>query len=166
MAATLIAAGIIGPTSGAAAVLQSGALSLALTGASAFGSIMAGQQQAAASRYQARQAELQSRMEAVKGREQSLQIKQQFESDLASANAAFGAKGLVAQGSSLAAVQAGRDRATRDLDVLRFGVENAVEANLSQAQQYRSQAKAQASAGFTNAFGSLTSNRYIGSLLD
>jgi hypothetical protein len=161
----LIAAGLIGPTSGAAAVLSSGALSLGLTAASAYGSIMAGQQQAASSRFQAKQSELQARMEGLKGRESALQIRQQLERDLAGANATFAARGLMSEGSAQAALQAGKERATSDIEAAMFGAENAKQAALSQAAQYRSQASSQSTAGIIGAATTVASSRTVNNLL-
>ena len=140
-------------------------LSLGMTGASAFGQIMAGQQQAAMSRFQARQADLQAKLDGIKGREQALQIRQKLERDLAGANAAFGSRGLLGEGSSLAAVQAGKERATLDIEAARFGAANAADASRAQAGQYRAQASSQASGGFLGAVSTIGDNRYIRSLI-
>jgi len=141
-------------------------ISLGMTGASMFGQIMAGRQQAAISRFQARQSEMQARLEGLKGREQALQIRQQLERDLAGANAALGARGLQAQGSSLAAMEAGRERASQDLEAARFGAANAEDAARAQAGQYRAQAKSQTTAGYMGALQSAYGNRTIRSLIE
>jgi hypothetical protein len=128
---------------------------------------MAGQQQAAVSRFQARQSEMQAKLEGLKGREQALQIRQKLERDLASASASLGARGMLAgEGSALAAVQAGKERASLDINAAQFGAANAADAARAEAAQLRAQASSQRMSGFIGAANTLGSNRIIGSLLD
>lgn len=129
-------------------------LSTGMTGASAFGQIMAGQSQAAIMRFQARQAELQARTEEIKGRQQSLAIREQLERDVATASATFAARGVLAgQGSALAAVQAGKERASRDLEAAQFNTANAADSLRGQAGQYRKEASLAITSGL---FGAAT----------
>lgn len=166
------AAGSAGTAAAAAGTAAAGAstfgtiLSVGLTAASAFGQIMAGQQQAAVSRFQAQQSAMQAKLEGLKGREQALQIRQQLERDLAGANAAFAARGLRQEGSALAAIQAGKERAQQDLDAARFGAANAQDAAMQQSAQLRAQARSQRMSGFIGAATTIGQNRIFRSLID
>jgi hypothetical protein len=141
-------------------------LSGLLTGASAFGQISAGNSSAAMMNINAQQAELNARMQMIKGREQALTISKQLDKDLASQNALFSARGVLqGEGSALAANTAAKDNAEKDLEVARFGAETGSESDKLRAAQYRAEAKMAKAAGRTEAMNTLTSNRQVMSLL-
>jgi hypothetical protein len=140
-------------------------LSGLLTGASAFSSIQAGNMQMDILNAQARQADLNARMETLKGKQQALTIRKQLDKDLASMNATFAARGVLAgEGTAAAAEEESRRNAEEDINIARFGAEMGAESDRMQAQQYRMEAGAARSAGVTNALNTITNSRSVRNL--
>lgn len=134
---------------------------IGMTAASAFSSMQAGKQEAAALNLQARQAGLNARLERLKGKQQAVEIQSQLNRDLASQNALFAARGgLAGEGSSLAAQMAARENATRDIDIARFNSEiGALNAEQRQSM-FRSDAKSAKRAGMMNAVSTIAGTSF------
>lgn len=147
----ILAATSLGASAGTAATIGTIA-SVGLTAASAFGSIQAGKQEAAALNLQARQADLNARTERLEGKRQALQIEEQLNRDLASQNALFAARGgLQGEGSAAAAEAISRERATQDIDLARFNTDIAALNAEQRASNARSNAKAAKQQGIFDA---------------
>jgi hypothetical protein len=151
---------------GAGAALSTGAtlstisagslLATGVTAASAFGSIMGGQQQAAVSKSQAKQYELSARAEELKGRDQANRIRESLRSTIASQNAAFASRGIqLGTGTPLALGNVSRNEASRDLQTAQFGSGMAAEAARGTAAQSRATASAQSIKGYADAASSI-----------
>ena len=137
-------------------------LNLGLTAASAFGQVQAGNSSAAILNMQAQQAELNARMETIKGRESALTIKKQLDKDLASQNALFSARGVLqGEGSALAANKTAKANAKADIEVAQFGAEMGSESDKLRASQYKTGAKAAKKSGKTEAINTIASNRTV-----
>lgn len=164
-AGSLGAGGII---SGAASSLfGSSLLQGLLTGAGAFGQMQAGNMQASILNMQAQQSELNARMESIKGRTQALQIKKQLDRDLASQNATFAARGVLAgEGSAKAAADISRENAEEDINVAMFGARMGSESDRLQAAQYRAEGSAAKTAGRVEAINTISTYRPVASLLE
>lgn len=131
-------------------------LSGVMTAASAFGQIQSANMQAQALNMQARQADIQARNELLRGRQTSLAIRQQLERDLAGASATFAARGVLqGEGSSQAALDKSRANATDDINIAMYGAKMGSESEMMQGQQYRAEAKATKTLGYTRAATSL-----------
>lgn len=160
------AGGVLAPAAG---TLFSGGvgslLSGLLTGASAFSQVQAGNLNAQILNIQARQSDLNARQETVKGRQKALAIKDNLERTLAGQNATFEARGVLqGEGSALAAEQASRDNASKDIDSAMFDAQFASESEKLQGTQFRSEAKSSKSAGYTRAAETLAGSRTIRNL--
>lgn len=124
-------------------------IAVAVTAVSVVSTISAGQQQAAALKTQARQADLNAKAETLEGRRQALEIENKLAQDLASQNALFAARGtLQGEGSSLAAQETAQENASKDIDLALF---NSDIASLN-AQQRGANARADASAAKTQSY--------------
>lgn len=159
-------AGSFAPTLGSVAGFMGGTggslLSLGLTGASAFGQIAAGNSSASILNLQAQQAELNARMQGIKGREEALTIKRQLDKDLASQNALFSARGVLqGEGSALAASKTAKANAKADLEVAQFGAEMGSESDKLRASQYRTEAKVARKSGRTEALNTIAGSRTV-----
>lgn len=151
----IMAATSLGASAGTAATIGTVA-SVGLTAASAFGSIQAGNQQAAALNMQARQSTLNAGFERIEGRRQSLAIKEQLERDLSSQNALFAARGtLQGEGSSLAAQETAQRNASNDIDLALFNSDIAALNAEQRAANSRSDAKAAKKSGIMDAVGTV-----------
>ena len=145
-----------------ARVLGSSLLSGLLTGASAFSSVQAGNMQAGLMNLQGQEADLNARMETLKGRQQALLIKNNLDKDLASQNAIFASRGLLAgEGSAEAAAEESKKNAEEDINVANFGAEMGSESDKLRAAQYRIEAKAARKTGVTDAIGTITNSRSL-----
>lgn len=155
------AGGVFAPAAGsiAGALGSIGGMSLlsgVMTAASAFGQIQSANMQAASLNMQARQADIQARNELLRGRQTSLAIRQQLERDLAGASATFAARGVLAgEGSAQAALDKSRADATEDINIAMYGAKMGAESEMMQGQQYRMEAKASKTLGYTRAATSL-----------
>lgn len=147
-------AGFLGSTSGFSL------LSGAMTAASAFGQVQAGNTNAAMLNLQAQQADLNARMQTIKGREEALTIKRQLDKDLSSQNALFSARGILqGEGSAAAAVSQSRKNAKEDIDVAMFGANTGSESDRLRAAQYRTEAKVSRASGRTEALNTIGNSR-------
>lgn len=157
----VMAATGLGASAGTAATIGTIA-SVGLTAASAFSSIQAGSQQAAGLRIQARQAELNARAERLEGKRQAAAIRDQLESDLASQNALFAARGVLqGEGSAEAARVVSQENASRDIDLARFNTDiNALNAE-QRAANLRADAKAAKSAGIFEGISTIASFKSV-----
>lgn len=132
-------------------------LSGLMTGAGAYGQYQAGLMQADILNMQARQAELNARMETIKGRQAALNISKNLEKDLAAQNAIFASRGVLqGEGTALAASEASKENAQADIDIAMFGGAIASESDKLRAAQYGAEAGAAKSTGITNALSSAT----------
>lgn len=145
------AGGLAGSIAGAGSLISGG-----LTAASAFGSIMGGNQQAAVYKAQAQQSELSARQEELKGREQADKIRRSLQATLSSQNAAFAARGIsLTSGTPVNIGNVSRTEAARDIENAQFGAGMASAAERGQAGQYRMSGRAARTSGYTNAAMSL-----------
>lgn len=149
-------------STGAALSSMAGGLSVGslisggLTAASAFGSIMGGNQQAAVYKAQAQQSELSARQEELKGREQADKIRRSLQATLSSQNAAFAARGIsLTSGTPVNIGNVSRTEAARDIETAMFGAGMASAAERGQAGQYRMSGRVARTSGYTNAAMSL-----------
>lgn len=118
-------------------------LSVGLTAAGAFGSLQAGEVQSQSLNIQARQAGLNSRIEQLEGKRQAARLQEQLNKDLASQNALFASRGILeGEGSALAAREAAKENATKDIDLARFNADIASLSSDQRAANLRSDAKA------------------------
>lgn len=142
-------------------------LSVGMTAASAFGSIQAGQQEAASLNLQAKQSDLNARAERLEGKRQARELQDQLNRDLASQNAIFAARGsLQGEGSSAAASDAARDNANEDIDNALFNSEIAAlnaEQRASNARSDASAAKKKGILGAAQTVGSYKKPTFFGS---
>lgn len=122
-----------------------------LSAGSAISSIMGGQQGAAVSKMQARQAELAAKQEELKGRETAATIRRQLNASLASQNAIFAARGIAPGGTTQTLVNESSSAAARDIEIARFGASQSASALRSQAQQYQVEGSAKKLSGFADA---------------
>lgn len=166
------AAGVIGPPTFAAASSAAfstvgSLLSGGLTAASAFGSIMGGQQQNAVYQAQARQSELAAKQEELKGREQADKIRRSLQATLASQNAAFAARGIsLTSGTPVKLANVSSTEAAQDIENAQFGASMAAAAERGQAGVYRMSGKSAITSGYANAaFGLYGGKKSFGSLL-
>lgn len=137
-------------------------LSGLMTGAAAFGQVSAGNNSAALMNLNAQQADLNARMETIKGREQALTIKTQLNKDLASQNALFSARGVLqGEGSALAANAVSKKNAQADLDVAKFGADTGSESDKLRAAQDRIEAATARKSGKTEALNTLANSRAV-----
>lgn len=156
--------GVFAPLSGsiAASLGSVGTLSVGLTAASAFGSIQAGNAQAASLNLQSQQAALNSRIERLQGRQQATLIKDQLNSDLASQNAIFGARGLLqGEGTAQAAEEKARLNASQSIDNAKFNSEVSALNAEQRASNLKSEASSAKTAGFTNAVRTVSNFRKV-----
>lgn len=134
-----------------------------LTAASAFGSIMGGQQQSAVYKAQAAQYELSAKQEELRGREQADKIRRSLQATLASQNAAFGARGISTRsGTPVSLARGSMTEAGYDINLAQFGAGQSSAALRSQAGQSRVSASVAKTSGYTSA---ATSIYKYGSLL-
>lgn len=154
-------AGVIGSAGTAVAISQGvGLIGAGLTAASAFGSVMSGQQESAVYKAQARQSELSARSEELKGREQADRIRRSLQATLASQNAAFAARGIsIRSGTPVNIGNVSTTEASRDIETAQFGAGMASAAERGQAGVYRASGRAASTSGYTNAAGTLYSGR-------
>jgi hypothetical protein len=144
-----------GVSAGTAATIGTIA-SVGMTAASAFGAINAGKAEAQSLKIQARQSDLSAQATRLEGRRQALSLEKNLQADLASQNAIFGARGILAgEGSALAAEQESKRAATRDIDLARFGTEIDALGSEQSASNARSDASAAKSAGMMKALGAV-----------
>ncbi len=131
-----------------------------MTGAAAYGHVSAGNSSAALLNLNAAQADINARMETIKGREQALTIKNQLNKDLASQNALFSARGVLhGEGSALAAGNVAKKNAAADLEVAKFGADTGSESDKLRAAQDRISASAARKAGKTEAISTVVNSR-------
>lgn len=139
--------------------------SLLLTGASAGFSIISGLQESQELKFQAKQADQQSRLENIKAKETANQIRTQLNADLASANATFSSRGILpGSGSALNAQIQSKANASRDIETALFGGRTNAAQLKSQAEQYKSSAKSSVIKGFGQA--AVTAGTGLKSYLD
>lgn len=139
-------------------------LSLGLTAASAFGSMQAGKQEAAAFNLQSDQATLNARMERLSGKQQAKDIQGQLDRDLASQNALFAARGVLAgEGSAAAARDVAKATASESISRAQFGAEIGALNAEQRASLSRSKASSAKSAGVTRALGTIASYKPVSS---
>lgn len=137
--------------------------SVGLTAASAFSSIQAGNAESANLKVQARQADLNARTDALRGKQEAAAISDQLNRDLASQNALFGARGLVqSEGSAQAAQEVSRLNASRDIDLARFDAETAAANSKQQSANLKSDAKAAKKSGFLQAVNTISGFKSYG----
>lgn len=154
-------AGSIAGLSGGLSLLSTG-----LTAASAFGSIMGGNQQNAVYRAQAQQSELAARQEELKGREQADKIRRSLQATLASQNAAFAARGIsLASGTPVNIGNVSRTEAAMDVENAQFGAGMSSAAERAQAGVYRMSGSAARTGGYFNAASRLYSGGGFRSLI-
>jgi hypothetical protein len=155
-------AGFMASYGGAASLIGAG-----LTAASAFGSIMSGNQQAGIYKAQAAQSELSARTEELKGRDQADKIRRGLQSTLASQNAIFAARGIsLSGGTPLNIGNQSRTEAARDIELAQFGAGISAAQERAQGQQYRMSARGARTSGYINAATSLAAGgSSFGSLL-
>lgn len=124
------------------------ALPFALVGVSAAASLIGGIQGFQASKMQAKQAELASRQEELRGRQSALAVKSNLEKTLASQNAIFAARGIsLSSGTPTTLSQQSIKQASYDIDAARFGAGQASDALKAQARQYKLEGKAKIASG-------------------
>lgn len=132
--------------------------SVGMTAASAFSSISAGRQEAASLKLQSRQSLVNAKLERQEGRRKALEITDRLNSDLASQNALFSARGqLTGEGSAQAARSKSIENASRDIDLARFDSEIAGLNAEQRASNARSDAKAAKKKGIFDAIDTVAS---------
>lgn len=153
--ATSAATGVASAGGAIGGLMSSGVGSLlsgGLTAASAFGSIMGGNQQAAVYKAQAAQSELAAKQEELKGREQADRIRRSLQATLASQNAAFAARGIsLSSGTPVTVGNMSRTEAARDIESAQFGAAMSAAQERAQAGQYKISAKSSKISGYTDA---------------
>lgn len=138
-------------TAGSAGMLGT-ILSGGLTAASAFGSIMSGQQQNAVYKAQAQQSELAARTEELKGRQMADNIRRSLQATLASQNAAFAARGIsLSSGTPVNLGNVSKNQASQDIQTTQFGAGTAAAAERGTAAQQKLSGRAAVTSGYTNA---------------
>lgn len=161
-AGAALSAGATLSTIGAGSLITTG-----LTAASAFGSIMSGQQQAGVYKAQAVQSELAAKTEELKGRQQADTIRRSLQATLASQNAAFAARGIsLASGTPVNIGNVSKSNASRDIQTAQFGAGTAAAAERGTAATQRMSASAAKTTGYTTAATSLYAGKNtFGSLI-
>lgn len=124
------------------------ALPFVLVGAGTTASLIGMAQGYEASKMQAKQAELASRQEELRGRQSALAVKSNLEKTLASQNAIFAARGIsLSSGTPTTLSQQSIKQASYDIDAARFGAGQASDALKAQARQYKLEGKAKIASG-------------------
>lgn len=158
----ILAATAAGASAGTAATIGT-ITSIGLTAASAFSAISAGQAESADLKIQARQATLSSKQETLRGKQTALAIQDRLTQDLASQNALFGARGMIAsEGSAEAAREVSKINAGRDIDLARFDADIAAGNFDQQSANLKAQASNAKTQGFVNAFDTLSGLQLYG----
>jgi hypothetical protein len=93
-------------------------------------------------------------------------IKQLLERDTASAVASFASRGLTSEGSSMAAIAAGKRRASQDIDTAMFNADMNVQTLRGNAAQSRIDARASKMSGYFGAAGTVGSRIARSSILE
>lgn len=170
-AAAAGSAAIAGPVtaaaSGAATLGSFATLGNALSLFGALGSISGGNQQASAYKLQARQEELNARLETVKAEDTANALRRNLLANIGTANATFAARGIgLGSGTPEQAKIVGANNASRNIESARFGGEIASLDRQVQAGQYRSAGRAARTQGYFNAARGLAGSSGITSLLN
>lgn len=162
-------------TAGSFALTGSGALASFAAGLPSFGNVFslfgglgkisAGNSAAQSYKMQAKQEELNARLETVKAEDTANQLRRNLIADMGSANAIFASRGIgLGAGTPEQAKIVGANNASRNIDNARFGGEMASLDRRVQAGQYRLDAKASRAGGYFNAVRGFRSG--LQSLLD
>lgn len=146
-----LAAGVVG--SGAATGITAGTLlATGLGGLSSFAQFQAGRAENAMAKAQARQSEVNARLEGVKGRQEALAIKEQRDRTIASINATFASRGgSTTSGSPLTAMRISESNAAGALDTSNFNANMRSLSDRNKAATLRAEGKSAQQIGFVNA---------------
>lgn len=138
---------------GAATAGKIGTLAqVGLTAASAFGSIQSSRMEAASFKMQARQAQVNTRISEIEGREEALRIQQKLDRDVASVNAIFGSRSFVeGQGSAAAAASFAKSQATESIKAAQFNTGIKTASAQQRAVNARSEARGARTSGVLSA---------------
>lgn len=160
-AAPLLAAGALAGGTATAGTL----LAVGLGGLSSFAQFQAGRVENAMAKAQARQAEVNARLETVKGKQEALAIKEQRDRTIASINATFASRGgSTASGSPLTAMRISESNAANALDTSNFNASMRSLSDRNRASTLRAEGKSAQQIGFINAVTNDPSKSF-GSLL-
>lgn len=142
-------------------------LTLGLTGAGALATVGAGQMQKSMYNQQAQQANLNARLEGLRGRQEALQLKEQRDANLASINAIYASRGgLTSSGTAARAMDVSRKNAADDIDLAMFNSTMSQQQMRQQASNLRQEGKSAAFYSRANALTQVAGSRSVQSLLD
>lgn len=127
-------------------------LAVGLGGLSSFAQFQAGRAENAMAKAQARQAEVNARLETVKGRQEALSIKEQRDRTIASINATFAARGgVTTSGTPLTAMRVSERNAQNTLDTNNFNSQMRSLSDRNRASTLRAEGRNAQRIGFMNA---------------
>jgi hypothetical protein len=127
-------------------------LAVGLGGLSSFAQFQAGKTENAMAKAQAKQSEVNARLETVKGKQEALAIKEQRDRTIASINATFASRGgSTTSGSPLTAMRISESNAAGALDTSNFNASMRSLSDRNKAATLRAEGKSAQQIGFINA---------------
>lgn len=148
-AAPLALAAIAGSTAGLTTATLIG---VGIGGLSSFAQFQKGKTENEMAKAQARQADVNARLETVKGKQEGLAIKEQRDRTIASINATFAARGgSTNSGSPLTAMRISENNAANALDTSNFNSSMRSLSDRNRASTLRAEGKSAQQIGFINA---------------
>ena len=154
-------------TAGAAGAATTGSLlGDVLTGASAISSIMGGIQSYHQMKASARQSELQAGQEKLKATQQSNLIRENMLKEIASANAMFGARGILSTGSPEQVIRESANQANQDISMAQANGRLAYLQHKAQANEYKQGAPYSLLNGVGNAAFTVSNSKTMNRILN
>ena len=137
-----------------------------LTGASAVSSIMGGIQTYHQMKASARQSELQAGQEKLKATQQSNLIRENMLKEVASANAMFGARGILSAGSPEQVIRESANQANQDISITQANGRLAYLQHKAQANEYKQGAAYSLLNGVGNAAFTVSNSKTMNRILN
>ena len=137
-----------------------------LTGASAVSSIMGGIQTYHQMKASARQSELQAGQEKLKATQQSNLIREKMLKEVASANAMFGARGILSAGSPEQVIRESANQANQDISMAQANGRLAYLQHKAQANEYKQGAAYSLLNGVGNAAFTVSNSKTMNRILN